>query len=95
MIKKKLTAMIAALLVCVMLFPMTAFAYVSDEGSTPAETSAAQSTDAPEPTDSTEQAEEPKSGESDALPFNTDVLTALLAGMDPEKMFHFPLIQTY
>ena len=84
MIKKKLTAMIAALLVCVMLFPMTAFAYVSDEGSTPAETSAAQSTDAPEPTDSTEQAEEPKSGESDALPFNTDVLTALLAGMDPE-----------
>ena len=35
MIKKKLTAMIAVLLVCVMLFPMTAFAYVPDgEGAT-------------------------------------------------------------
>lgn len=84
MIKKKLAAMIAALLVCVMLFPTAAFAYVSDEESTPTETPAAQSADVPETDESTEQAEEPGSGEDVSLPFDTDVLTALLAGMDPE-----------
>ena len=41
MIKKKLTAMIAVLLVCVMLFPTAAFAYASDGESTPAETQTA------------------------------------------------------
>lgn len=84
MIKKKLTAMIAVLLVCVMLFPTAAFAYASDEESTPAETQTAQSADVPETDNAAEQADESESGEDDALPFDTDVLTTLLAGMDPE-----------
>ena len=84
MIKKKLTALIAVLLVCVMLFPTAAFAYAPDEESTPAETQTAQSADAAVPSDDTESADESESGEDDALPFDTDVLTTLLAGMDPE-----------
>lgn len=84
MIKKKLTAMIAVLLVCVMLFPTAAFAYASDGESTPAETQTAQSADVPETDNAAEQADEFESGEDDALPFDTDVLTTLLAGMDPE-----------
>ena len=84
MIKKKLTAMIAVLLVCVMLFPTAAFAYASDGESTPAETQTAQSADVPETDNAAEQADESESGEDDALPFDTDVLTTLLAGMDPE-----------
>ena len=80
MIKKKLTALIAVLLVCVMLF----LAYAPDEESTPAETQTAQSADAAVPSDDTESADESESGEDDALPFDTDVLTTLLAGMDPE-----------
>ena len=84
MIKKKLTAMIAVLLVCVMLFPTAAFAYAPDGESTPAETQTAQSADVPETDNAAEQADESESGEDDALPFDTDVLTTLLAGMDPE-----------
>ena len=84
MIKKQLTAMIAVLLVCVMLFPTAAFAYASDGESTPAETQTAQSADVPETDNAAEQADESESGEDDALPFDTDVLTTLLAGMDPE-----------
>lgn len=84
MIKKKLTVMIAVLLVCVMLFPTAAFAYASDGESTPAETQTAQSADVPETDNAAEQADESESGEDDALPFDTDVLTTLLAGMDPE-----------
>ena len=76
MIKKKLTAMIAVLLVCVMLFPTAAFAYASDGESTPAETQTAQSADIPETDNAAEQADESESGEDDALPFDT--------GMDPE-----------
>ena len=90
MIKKKLTVMIAVLLVCVMLFPTAAFAYAPDEESTPAETQTAQSADAVAPADTaetvgtTEQACTDESGEDNTLPFDTDVLTTLLAGMDPE-----------
>ena len=90
MIKKKLTAMIAVLLVCVMLFPTAAFAYAPDEEGTPAEAQTAQSTDAAAPADTTEtgetteQAGTDEAGEDAALPFNTDALTTLLAGMDPE-----------
>ena len=84
MIKKKLTAMIAVLLVCVMLFPTAAFAYAPDEESTPAETQTAKSVDVPESENTAEQADESESGEDAALPFDTDVLTTLLAGMDPE-----------
>ena len=84
MIKKKLTAMIAVLLVCVMLFPTAAFAYASDGESTPAEPQTAQSADVPETDNAAEQADESESGEDDALPFDTDALTTLLAGMDPE-----------
>ena len=77
MIKKKLTAMIAVLLVCVMLFPTAAFAYAPDEESTPAETQTAKSVDVPETENTAEQADESESGEDAALPFDTD-------GMDPE-----------
>ena len=84
MIKKKLTAMIAVLLVCVMLFPTAAFAYAPDEESTTAETQMAQSTVVPETGDNAEQIGESEPGEDDALPFDTDVLTTLLTGMDPE-----------
>ena len=84
MIKKKLTAMIAVLLVCVMLFPMAAFAYAPDEESTPVETQTAQSADVPETDNAAEQADESESGEDNTLPFDADVLTTLLAGMDPE-----------
>lgn len=72
MIKKKLTAMIAVLLVCVMLFPTAAFAYASDGESTPAETQTAQSADVPETDNAAEQADESESGEDDALPFDTN-----------------------
>ena len=84
MIKKKLTAMIAVLLVCVMLFPTAAFAYAPDEESTPAEIQTAKSVDVPETENTAEQVDESESGEDAALPFDTDVLTTLLAGMDPE-----------
>lgn len=90
MIKKKLTAMIAVLLVCVMLFPTAAFAYAPDEESATAETQTAQSADAAAPTDTAEtagttnQAGTDESGEDNTLPFDTDALTTLLAGMDPE-----------
>ena len=90
MIRKKLTAMIAVLLVCVMLFPTAAFAYAPDEESTPAETQTAQSADAVAPADTaetvgtTEQACTDESGEDNTLPFDTDVVTTLLAGMDSE-----------
>ncbi len=84
MIKKKLTAMIAVLLVCMMLFPTAAFAYAPDEESTPAETQTAQSANVPETDNAAEQADASEPSEDDALPFDTDVLTTLLAGMDPE-----------
>lgn len=84
MIKKKLTAMIAVLLVCVMLFPTAAFAYAPDEESTTAETQTAQSADVPDTGDTAEQTDASESGEDNTLPFDTDVLTTLLAGMDPE-----------
>ena len=84
MIKKKLTAMIAVLLVCVMLFPTAAFAYAPDEESTPVETQTAQSADVPETENIDEQEDESENGADDALPFDTDALTTLFAGMDPE-----------
>ena len=84
MIKKKLTAMIAVLLVCVMLFPTAAFAYASDGEDAPTETPAAQNTDAAAPSDDAESADPAESGEGNTFPFDTDALTTLLAGMDPE-----------
>ena len=90
MMKKKLTALVAVLLVCLLLFPTAAFAYASDGEDAPAETPAAQNADAVPPADTTEtvgnteKADESESSEDNALPFDTDVLTTLLAGMDPE-----------
>ena len=92
MMKKKLTALVAVLLVCLLLFPTAAFAYASDGEDTPAETPAAQNADAVPPADitetvgNTEKADESESGEDNALPFDTDVLTTLLAGMDEELL---------
>ena len=90
MMKKKLTALVAVLLVCLLLFPTAAFAYASDGEDAPAETPAAQNADAVPPADTTEtvgnteKADESEPSEDNALPFDTDVLTTLLAGMDPE-----------
>ena len=92
MMKKKLTALIAVLLVCLLLFPTTAFAYASDGEDAPTETPAAQNADAVPPADTTEtvgnteQADESELGEDNTLPFDTDVLTTLLAGMDEELL---------
>ena len=92
MIKKKLTALAAVLLVCLLLFPTAAFAYASDGETTPTETPAAQNADVVPPADTTEtvgtteHADTDESGEDKALPFDTDVLTTLLAGMDEELL---------
>lgn len=89
MMKKKLTALIAVLLVCLLLFPTAAFAYASDGEDTPAETPAAQNADAVPPADTTETVgnTEPADDQEDTtLPFDTDVLTTLLAGMDEELL---------
>jgi flagellar basal body-associated protein FliL len=89
MMKKKLTVLVAVLLVCLLLFPTAAFAYASDGEDTPAETPAAQSADAVQPADSTEAVgnTEPADDQEDTtLPFDTDVLTTLLAGMDEELL---------
>ena len=92
MMKKKLTALVAVLLVCVMLFPTAAFAYASDGETAPTETPAVQSSDAVPPADTietvgtTDHADTDESGEDNALPFDADVLTTLLAGMDEELL---------
>ena len=89
MMKKKLTALIAVLLVCLLLFPTAAFAYASDGESTPTETPAAQNADAVPPADTTETVgnTEPADDQEDTtLPLDTDVLTALLAGIDEELL---------
>ena len=92
MMKKKLTALAAVLLVCLLLFPTAAFAYASDGETTPTETPAAQNADVVPPADTTEtvgtteHADTDESGEDKALPFDTDVLTTLLAGMDEELL---------
>ena len=86
MMKKKLTALVAVLLVCLLLFPTAAFAYAPDEESTPVETQTAQSADVPETENIDEQEDESENDEDDALPFDTDVLTTLLAGMDEELL---------
>ena len=83
MMKKKLTALVAVLLVCLLLFPTAAFAYASDGETAPTETPAAQSADAVPPADTTETVgnTEPADDQEDTtLPFDTDVLTTLLAG---------------
>ena len=92
MMKKKLTALVAVLLVCLLLFPTAAFAYASDGEDAPAETPAAQNADAVPPADTTEtvgttdHADPDDSGEDNTLPFDADVLTTLLAGMDEELL---------
>ena len=92
MMKKKLTALVAVLLVCLLLFPTAAFAYASDGEDAPAETPAAQNADAVPPADTTEtvgtadHADTDENGEDTTLPFDADVLTTLLAGMDEELL---------
>ena len=89
MMKKKLTALVAVLLVCLLLFPTAAFAYASDGEDAPAETPAAQNADAVPPADTTEtvgNTEQADDQEDNTLPFDTDVLTTLLAGMDEELL---------
>ena len=89
MMKKKLTALVAVLLVCLLLFPTAAFAYASDGETAPTETPAVQNADAVPPADTTEtvgNTEPADDQEDNTLPFDTDVLTTLLAGMDEELL---------
>ena len=89
MMKKKLTALAAVLLVCLLLFPTAAFAYASDGEDTPIETPEAQNADAVPPADTTKtvgNTEPADDQEDNTLPFDTDVLTTLLAGMDEELL---------
>ncbi len=89
MMKKKLTALAAVLLVCLLLFPTAAFAYASDGEDTPIETPATQNADAVPPADTTKtvgNTEPADDQEDNTLPFDTDVLTTLLAGMDEELL---------
>ena len=83
MIKKKLTALIAAVLILVMVFPATAFAYSQESEQTQAE-----SADAPISTDDTTEADsddnEGSQGGLESFLSDPDVLRMLMAGMDPE-----------
>ena len=84
MIKKKLTALIATVLILVMAFPATtAFAYASDGGETQAE-----SAEAPVSTEDTAEADsddnEGSQGGLESFLSDPDVLRMLMAGMDPE-----------
>ena len=83
MIKKKLTALIAAVLILVMVFPATAFAYSQESEQTQAE-----STEAPVSTeDTTEAGSDDNEGSQEGLESflsDPDVLRMLMAGMDPE-----------
>ena len=83
MIKKKLTAFIAAVLILVMVFPATAFAYAPESEKTTAE-----SAEAPVSTEDTTEADsdDNEGGQEGLESFlsDPDVLRMLLAGMDPE-----------
>ena len=83
MIKKKLTALIAAVLILVMVFPATAFAYSQESEQTQAE-----STEAPVSTEDTTEADsDDNEGSQEGLESflsDPDVLRMLMAGMDPE-----------
>ena len=83
MIKKKLTALIAVVLMLVMVFPATAFAYSPESEETTAESA--------ETTVSTEDTTEMDSGNTEDSPedlesflSDPDMLGMLMAGMDPE-----------
>ena len=74
MITRKLRTLIALLLACVMLIPSTALAHASDGG------------DTAEPAGEPEYTAVDESGEDNTPPFDTDVLTTLLSGMDQELL---------
>ena len=74
MINRKLRTLIALLLACVMLIPSSALAYASDGG------------DTAEPAGEPEYTAADESGEDNTPPFDTDVLTTLLSGMDQELL---------
>ena len=83
MIKKKLTALIAAVLILVMVFPATAFAYAPESEQTQTE-----SAEAPVSTEDTSEADsDDNEGSQEGLESflsDPDVLRMLMAGMDPE-----------
>ena len=83
MIKKKMTALLAVVLILLMVFPVTAFAYAPESEQTSAGTET-------EPA-KTEEAAEIESDDSEGSPdglesflSDPDLLRVLLAGMDPE-----------
>ena len=83
MIKKKLTALLAAVLILVMVFPATAFAYAQESEQTQTE-----SAEAPVSTEDTAEADsddnEGSQGGLESFLSDPDVLRMLVAGMDPE-----------
>ena len=83
MIKKKMAALLAVVLILVMVFPATAFAYAPESE----QTSAATETEPAK----TEEASEPENDDSEESPdglesflSDPDLLRVLLAGTDPE-----------
>ena len=90
MIKKKLAALIAALLVCAMLFPTAAFAYTEETEDTTAETTIEETADTQEirvdiqTADEEADEDEALTGEETAFSLDMDLFSALLSGMDPE-----------
>ena len=83
MIKKKMAALLAVVLILVMVFPVSAFAYAPESEQTSAGTET-------EPA-KTEEATEPESDDSEGSPdgleaflSDPDLLRVLLAGTDPE-----------
>ena len=83
MIKKKMAALLAVVLILVMVFPVTAFAYAPESEQTSAGTE-------PEPA-KTEEATEPENDDSEGSPdglesflSDPDLLRVLLAGTDQE-----------
>ena len=83
MIKKKMAALLAVVLILVMVFPVTAFAYAPESEGTQAgtETETAAAEDAAE-TENEDSEESPDGLES--FLSDPDLLRVLLAGMDPE-----------
>ena len=83
MMKKKLTALLASVLILVMVFPATAFAYAPESEQTPTE-----SAEAPVSTEDTTEADsDDNEGSQEGLESflsDPDVLRVLMAGMDPE-----------
>lgn len=84
MIKKKLTALVAVVLILVMAFPATtAFAYASDGGETQAESSN-QAVTAETPAETGDDESESETDDLSSFLSDPELMRVLMVGMDPE-----------